>query len=135
MLLPGDIFIKILEFICYIALVVLVAAGLGYGVLYVYGECQGYLFDPKSCSNAVFAGIANYSYTVILGTMFTFFPAVFALGGVFAILRNIHHNKTMRLLDEGRVDDVIKLRVFLLRILFVVALIVLAIVLGWTLVT
>ena len=127
MLFPGDIFLKIFEYICYIALVILLAAGLGYGFLHLLGECQNYLLDAKSCSSGFYENIASFSYTIILGTLFTFFPLILALGGVFWILRNIHHNKTMQLRAEGRDSEVIKLRVFLGRIVILVGLLVLAV--------
>lgn len=127
MLFPGDIILKIFEFICYIALVVLIAAGLGFGFLYFMGECQNYLAEGSTCSSNFYSKIAEFSYTVILGTLFTFFPLILALGGVFWILRNIHHNKTMQLRAQGRDNEVIKLRVFLLRYLIVFGLFVLAI--------
>ncbi len=127
MLFPGDIFLKIFEFVCYVALVVLLAAGLGFGLLYFLGECQNYLAEASACSSGFYSKIAEFSYTVILGTLFTFFPLILALGGVFWILRNIHHKKTMQLRAEGRDNEVIKLRVFLARFLTLFGLFVLAI--------
>lgn len=127
MLFPGDIFLKIFEYICYLALAILLAAGLGYGFLHLLGECQNYLSDQASCSSYFYLNIASFSYTVILGTLFTFFPAILALVGVVWILRNIHHNQTMKLRAEGRDNEVIKLRVFLARIFIFIGLLVLAI--------
>ena len=135
MLFPGDIFLKIFEYICYIALVILLAAGLGYGFLYLLGECQNYLLDAKSCSSDFYANVASFCYTIILGTLFTFFPLILALGGVFWTLRNIHHNQTIKLREEGRDDEVIKLRVFLARIFIFIGLLILAVWLFLNLIT
>lgn len=117
MLFPGDIILKIFEYICYLALAILLLAGIGYGFLYFMSECQNYLLDANTCSDSLYHSVANFTYTVILGTLFTFFPLILALGGVFWILRNIHHNKTMQLRAEGRDAEVIKLRVFLARVI------------------
>lgn len=127
MLLPGDIFLKIFEYICYLALAVLMAAGIGYGFLSFAGECQDYLLNDATCSSDFYLNIASFSYWVILGTLFTFFPAILALVGIFWILRNIHHNQTMKLRDEGRDNEVIKFRTFLARILIFIGLLILAI--------
>ncbi|MBO6918483.1 MAG: hypothetical protein JJ858_08640 [Rhizobiaceae bacterium] len=127
MLLPGDIFLKIFEYICYLALAALMAAGIGYGFLHLVGECQNYLLDSASCSSNFYLNLASFSYTIILGTLFTFFPAILALVGIFWILRNIHHSKTMKLRAEGRDNEVIKLRVFLARIFIFIGLLILAI--------
>jgi heme/copper-type cytochrome/quinol oxidase subunit 4 len=127
MLFPGDIFLKIFEYICYLTLAILLAAGLGYGFLHIMGECQNYILDNGTCSSNFYLNIASFSYTVILGTLFTFFPAILALVGVVWILRNIHHNQTMKLREEGRDNEVIKLRVFLVRIFIFIGLLVLAI--------
>lgn len=127
MLFPGDIFLKIFEFVCYIALVVLISAGFGYGFLYLLGECQNYLAEASTCSSGFYLKIAEFTYTVILGTLFSFFPLILALGGIFWILRNIHHKKTMQLRAEGRDAEVIKLRVFLGRIFVKFGLFVLAV--------
>jgi hypothetical protein len=127
MLFPGDIFLKIFEFVCYIALVILIAAGLGYGFLYLMGECQHFLAEASTCSSGFYSKIAEFTYTVILGTLFSFFPLILALGGIFWILRNIHHKKTMQLRAQGRDAEVIKLRVFLGRIFVKFGLFVLAV--------
>ena len=114
-MMPGDIFLKIFEFICYIALVVVVAALFGYGILQSVGECPDYLFSSDSCSSGFYQLIADYSYTVLIGTTLTVFPAILAIIGFFWLLRNIHHRRTHWLIAQDRVDETIRLRTFLAK--------------------
>jgi hypothetical protein len=115
MMMPGDIFLKIFEFICYIALVIVVAALFGYGILQSVGECPDYLFSSGSCSSGFYQLIADYSYTVLIGTTLTVFPAILAIIGFFWLLRNIHHRRTHWLIAQDRVDETIRLRTFLVK--------------------
>tara|TARA_R110002126_G_scaffold178600_3_gene327599 strand:+ start:473 stop:880 length:408 start_codon:yes stop_codon:yes gene_type:complete len=115
MMMPGDIFLKIFGFVCAIAFVVVVSALIGYGFLQSVGECAGYLFSSGSCSSGLYQLIADYSYTVLIGTTLTVFPAILAIIGFFWLLRNIHHRQTNWLIAQDRVDETIRLRTFFVK--------------------
>lgn len=114
-MMPGDIFLKIFGFVCIIAFVVVVSALIGYGFLQSVGECAGYLFSSGSCSSGFYQLIADYSYTVLIGTTLTVFPAILAIIGFFWLLRNIHHRQTNWLIAQDRVDETIRLRTFFVK--------------------
>lgn len=115
MMMPGDIFLKIFGFVCIIAFVVVVSALIGYGLLQSVGECAGYLFSSGSCSSGFYQLIADYSYTVLIGTTLTVFPAILAIIGFFWLFRNIHHRQTNWLIAQDRVDETIRLRTFFVK--------------------
>jgi hypothetical protein len=73
------------------------------------------LFSSGSCSSGFYQLIADYSYTVLIGTTLTVFPAILAIIGFFWLLRNIHHRRTHWLIAQDRVDETIRLRTFLVK--------------------
>lgn len=127
----GRILLLALEIVCYLALITVVAAILGLIFVSVSGVCEGFDMSVQNCSNPTYLAIGNYSYTILLMTVFTGFPGLFAIGGIVFALKRVHKRKSERLRNEGREEEVSKFGWFLLKaylylmgIVFVVAVIV-----------
>lgn len=109
----GKILFMALELLSYIAFIVGLLAILSLAFSTRLGNCA----MPNmyyNCDNKLYDQIANLSQHVIFIYVLTVLPMLLGLLGILLGLRRIHHIKTARLLAEGRIDEVEKLRYFLL---------------------
>lgn len=103
-----------LEFLSYVALVIGLLTIISLALFTNLESCKFSEFQ-FGCDENSYDQIANLSYIIFVIYIRTALPTLLGLLGIFLGLRRIHHIKTAQLRNEGRFDEVEKLRNFILR--------------------
>ena len=85
------VLLLILKLLCYLALLV-VLAGIGSLVLVIkLNECPMLMEGEVSCATPFFESVASFGMAVVLTTVFTGLPGLFAVGGLVFLIRDLLH--------------------------------------------
>lgn len=84
----GKVLLFVFEVVSYLALAVLILSILGMIGLHVFDFCQGGA-DRPVCESPIAKDLASVFWSVLLITVFTGFPALFAIAGLIFLVRRV----------------------------------------------
>ena len=82
----GRVLFLILRIVCYLALVMVVGSVVALVAAMTFGGCTQ-SGDWIACTSSVAQGAANAANITLLTSVFTLVPLLFALGGIFLLIR------------------------------------------------
>jgi len=104
------LFLRLVRFLCYMALVVLIGGFVSLFLLPAIGVCSTVSMSSISCSTPFYKSIAELGVTVVILTAFTGIPLLLAGAGLIFLLYDVflwnHARKVREQLSENPDDSV-----------------------------
>ncbi len=85
----GKVLFLILRIVCYLALVLVLSSIVALVVAMTFGECAQGSGGGIDCTSSLAQGVVDAAFGMLLLSVFTGFPALLALGGIFFLIRAI----------------------------------------------